>query len=262
MADAVKPTAVGPAVKSAERALRILEVLASIGPAPFADLRRELAMPKSSLHALLSTMSSLGWVTHDPHGGFTLGYRARAIGIAGLDDSDVLALTDDLMTTLRDQVDETVHLARLDGRDILYLASKYSHHGLNVRFEIGRRLPAYVTALGKAMLAEVPEERLRDHLPAVLAPHTVKTIRSPAQLRVELTKARQLGYAEDDEESSLGLHCYAVAVRHGDLPLIAVSCSIPLVRLDDHRPADVVDALLSLKSNLLRRLKPVPDATS
>ena len=47
-----------------------------------------------------------------------------------------------------------------------------------------------------------------------------------------------------------------------DLPLIAVSCSIPLVRLGDHRPADIVDALLSLKSNLLRRLKPVPDPTS
>ena len=83
-----------PAVKSAERALRVVELLATSGPTTFAELRRELGMPKSSLHALITTMKSSGWVTSDRRGAFALGFRAHAIGIPGLDDSDVIQLTD------------------------------------------------------------------------------------------------------------------------------------------------------------------------
>jgi DNA-binding IclR family transcriptional regulator len=257
VSDDVDGIATTPSVKSAERALRVLEVLATVRRAQFTDLKRELGMPKSSLHALLTTMTSLGWITSDRKGAFSLGYRARAIGIAGLGDSNVVVLTDDLMDDLRDAVDETVHLARLDGRDVLYLASKYSRHALNVHFEVGRRLPAYVTALGKAMLAELPDESVATHLPDVLSIYTPKTIHSARHLHGELALVRERGFAEDDEESAIGLRCFAVALRHPDVPLIAVSCSVPVARLSSEREREIVNSLLELRGRFLTRLRPL-----
>jgi len=254
--EAGSATKMVPAVKSAERALRLLEVLTTDKRATFAALQRELGMPKSSLHALLATMSALGWVSTDRRGAFTLGYRAHALGIAGMDDSAFIALTDDLLDELRTKLDETVHLARLDGLDVLYLVSKYARHALNVHFEVGRRLPAYVTALGKAMLAELADDVVPEHLPETLTPLTPHTIVARPTLLKELSSIRQAGYAFDDQEGTIGLTCFAVAVHHLDLPLIAVSCSIPNVRLDDAKRELVVAALLEVKINLLARVNP------
>jgi DNA-binding IclR family transcriptional regulator len=245
-----------PAVKSAERALRLLEVLTTDKRATFAALQRELAMPKSRLHALLATMSALGWLSTDRRGAFILGYRAHALGIAGMDDSAFVALTDDLLEELQTRVDETVHLARLDGSDVLYLVSKYARHALNVHFEVGRRLPAYVTALGKAMLAELPADAVEEHLPHTLRPMTPHTIVERPALFDDLAVVRREGYAFDDQEGTVGLRCFAVAVHHLDLPLIAVSCSIPTVRLDDAKRALVAAALLDVKVKLLARVNP------
>jgi DNA-binding IclR family transcriptional regulator len=245
-----------PSVKSAERALRLLELLAKRRQLTFAELQRELGLPKSSLHALLTTMSELGWAAADRRGALTLGYRALALGIAGQADVAFAALTDDLMEQLGRQVDETVHLARLDGSDILYLASKYSRHALQAHFQLGRRLPAHVTALGKAMLALLPPDELSAHLPDPLVAITPRSIATLPALQAELRQARQRGYALDDEEGTVGLRCFAVAIRHRDLPLIAVSCSVPTARIEPAKEDSIVAALLELKAALLARLDP------
>lgn len=248
--------AAAPSVKSAERALRLLELLAKRRQLTFARLQRELSLPKSSLHALLATMTELGWVAADRRGALTLGYRALALGISGQEDVAFAALTDDLMEQLGRRVDETVHLARLDGSDILYLASKYSRHALQAHFQLGRRLPAHVTALGKAMLALLPPDALAAHLPDPLVAITPRSIATLPALRAELHEIRQRGYARDDEEGTIGLRCLAVAIRHRDLPLIAVSCSVPTARIEPTREDAMVAALLDLKSALLVRLDP------
>jgi len=254
----IKPApAVGSAVKSAERALRILEYLATSGPAQFSDVRRDLGIPKSSLHALLGTMAAIGWISSDGRNSYVIGYRARAIGIAGGETSDVIALSEDLLAALRDDLGETIHLARLDGQDVHYLSSKFSAHALNVRFDVGRRLPAYATALGKAMLAEFPDDVVARHLPPVLTPLTSKTISTKAGLLEELAVTRRTGFAEEDEQSSIGLHCFAVAIQHDDLPLIAISCSVPKARLEDLVADRVAASLVEARRQLLLRLRPV-----
>lgn len=245
-----------PAVKSAERALRILEILATDGPVHFTDIRRALEIPKSSLHALLSTMVAIGWLRPAGSGEYTVGFRASAIGISGAGAPDLIALAQQPLRALRDRVGETAHLARLDARDVVYLASEFSDHALNVRFEVGRRVPAYRTALGKAVLAELPDAELADHVPSVLTPSTPRTVRTRSALRAELRLARENGFAEEDEQNSLGVHCFAVAVRHQDAPLVALSCSIPTARLQTHRPEEIVAALVDARDQLLARLAP------
>ncbi len=246
----------GPSVKSAERALRLVELLAEREPRSFTELYRALDMPKSSLHALLASLAHQGWVADDGRDGVSLGYRARAMGLSGLDESDVLDLVGDVMTQLRVHLDETVHLARLDDGDVLYLASRYSRQALGVRFRPGRRMPAYATALGKALLAALPAPELAAALPGEYAALTPSTLTSAAALTAELDRVRAAGYAEDHEEGTVGLQCAAVALQHADLPLVALSCSVPVPRMTDAKRAAIVEALLAARATVLGRLRP------
>lgn len=250
------PGAPGPSVKSAERALRLVELLSEREPRSFTELYRALDMPKSSLHALLASLTRHGWVADDGRDGVSLGYRARAMGLSGLDESDVVDLVSDVMAGLRGRLDETVHLARLDDGDVLYLASKFSRQALGVRFRPGRRMPAYATALGKALLAALPAPELAARLPGELVALTPSTLTSAAALAAELDRVRADGYAEDHEEGTVGLRCVAVALRHDDLPLVALSCSVPVPRMTDAKRDAIVAALLEARSAVLARLRP------
>lgn len=250
MEDAISGKAV-PSVKSAERALRLVELLAEREPRSFTELYRALDMPKSSLHALLASLTHHGWAADDGRGGVSLGYRARAMGLSGIDESDVLGLVDDVMDDLRTRLDETIHLARLDDGSVLYLASKYSRQALGVRFRSGRRMPAYATALGKALLAASPDSAWPDEFVA-LTPHTLGSV---AALTEELERVRAAGFAEDHEEGTVGLRCVAVALVHADLPLVALSCSVPVPRMTDAKHAEIVSALLDARTAVLGRLR-------
>jgi DNA-binding IclR family transcriptional regulator len=87
-------------------------------------------------------------------------------------------------------------------------------------------------------------------------PYTPKTITSKTVLKEELETIRADGYSEDNEEGTPGVHCFAIAVRHLDVPPIAVSCSVPIARLDAPRAKEIVQALLESRGRLLARLNP------
>ena len=119
------------------------------------ELARELDIPKSSLHGILRTMIARGWVETDATGTrFGLGVRALQVGAAYLDSDDTVGLVASLLDELAQEFGETVHLGRLDGADVVYIAKRESMHPLRLFSAIGRRLPAHATALGKALLAQ------------------------------------------------------------------------------------------------------------
>ena len=118
---------------------------------------------------------------------------------------------------------------------------------------IGRRLPAHATALGKAMLAELDDERVRatvgDPLP-VITEHTIGTA---AELVDRLATVRERGYATDDEESCIGMRCFAVALPFGSPARDAISCSVPFARLDPARADEIVGLLLETRDAFARQ---------
>lgn len=248
------PEPATPSVKSAERVLQLLEHLARASkPFTLREISRDLPIPRSSLHALLTTMVRSGWATQlDGH--YALGPVARLLGSARLDDADVVEVADKVLTRLRDQLGETVHLATLDGRETLYLASRFSPHALGVRFQPGRRLPAQITALGKAMLAGCSHSELADHLPTEYVAATPKSIRSESALLAQLAEIRRRGYAVDDEETAVGLRCFAVILAIPSQPPHAISCSSPLARLDPAAEARILSGLRHGRDEILRNL--------
>nr|WP_216853371.1 IclR family transcriptional regulator [Phytoactinopolyspora halotolerans] len=241
-------------VKSADRTLEILEVLAdSTERLSLAHLARALSIPKSSLHGILRTMVQRGWAETDPSGTyFGLGVRALLVGASYVDRDDVVSRTQPLLDRLGAETGETTHLGRLDGSDVVYLAKHESPHPLRMFSAIGRRVPAHSTALGKSLLAERSDAAVADLLPRPLPRLTANTVTDLETLLGELARVRATGHAADREESSDGICCFAVALPTTRPAVDALSVSIPAFRLDDEVERRVVDALTRVRDQFRR----------
>lgn len=240
------------AVKSAYRTMQILELMAARPGRPsLTELQRELGIPKSSLHNLLQTLVDRGWLETDSRGTtYSIGIRALRVGITYLDGDPVVQAAGPLLAELRAALDETLHLARLDGSDVVYLASRESAHHLRSSSRIGRRLPAHATALGKALLAARTPEELDARLPARLEALTPDTVTDRAVLDTELAQARLRGWSLERGQNTPGLACIAVAVPGQNPPVDAVSCSFPMVRLTPEHQNHIIDSLVHAASEL------------
>jgi DNA-binding IclR family transcriptional regulator len=245
-------------VKSAARTVEVLELLASRQnrPARLRELSEALGVPKSSLYALLRTLTKHGWVRTDATGTlYGIGIRALLAGTSYLDTDPYVRLVQPYLDQVRAELNETVHFGRLDGSDIVYLATKESGHGLRPYSRVGRRLPAYCTALGKSLLAYRDQATLADHLPETLEPVTQHTLTDRPALERDLRGARARGYALDLQENTLGLQCYGFALRYSDPPTDAISCSVPLARLTPEHEQQIIQVMEETRM-MLERVAP------
>lgn len=240
-------------VKSADRTLDVLEALAS-GASNLSDLSARLGIPKSSLHSILRTLDHRRWVDADAsRSTYSLGMNALLIGASYVDQDSTVIRTSEALDHVAAETGETVHLARLELPDVVYLAKRESTHPLRMFSAIGRRLPAHSTALGKAMLAELPDEAVRRLLPERLDAATAHTITSREKLIEHLAEVRRQGYAIDAEEAGLGMRCIAVVLPFRDPSKDAISCSTPTARLDDTRERKIIETLLTTRDQLSRQ---------
>jgi DNA-binding IclR family transcriptional regulator len=244
-------------VKSAYRALDVLEAMARGGPATMSELARRLDIPKSSLHGLMRTLSERGWVETSGGGSqFRLGLRALQIGARFVDEDELVSEVAPVLDRLAVATGETVQHARLDGDQVVYLAKRDSAHPVRLISSIGSRLPAHATALGKALLAARDDQSVAGLLAFPLTALTGRTITSEGPLTEELALTRSRGYAIDDGEAADGLRCFAVTVpgdglrRRPGPATDAISVSVPAFRLDEARERELVAALLEAQARL------------
>lgn len=247
-------------VKSAARTVEILEFLAARQnrPVRLRELSDALDVPRSSLHALLRTLASHGWVRADSTGTlYGIGIRALLAGTSYLDTDPYLPLVAPFLDELRERLDETFHFGRIDGDDVVYLATRESSQYLRPYSRVGRRLPAYCTSLGKSILATIEPGERDLHVPEVLAPVTPHTITDRATLDAELVTTRHRGFAVDNEENTLGLRCFAVALQYAEPATDAISASIPMSRLTPARESEIIDSLRQVADKVARIVGPM-----
>ncbi|WP_371679116.1 IclR family transcriptional regulator [Streptomyces sp. NBC_01276] len=239
-------------VKSAVRTVLLLEHFAARpGLHSLADIQNDLSLPKSSLYMLLRTLVNLGWVETDATGTrYGIGVRALLVGSSYIDGDEVVAAARPTLDRLSDDTTETIHLARMDGTSVVYLATRQSQHYLRPFTRVGRRLPVHSTALGKALLATHTDEEVRRLLPRRLEAVTQHTITDREQLVEELALVREQGYALDREENTLGLRCFGVAVPYRTPARDAVSCSVPVARLTPGHEQLIKAALFEARDRL------------
>ena len=249
------------------RALALLERLAQQRqPMSMARLATDLALPKSSVHGLCSTLLSLGYLRRQADGGLSIGPRVMSLAAAFVAGTDVAREFDALWLAAARQEppDETVLLSVLDGNDVVYLAARNGTRPLGLAFTPGMRLPAHLAATGRAMLAYLApvlpplsaDAKAAAHAAAhvgagPLASMTPRSLTAPAALAAELALTRQRGYSVDDEGVRLGVFCVAAPVfGAGARPVAGVGVCLNKATLDDadlarqqQRVVDIAHAL-------------------
>lgn len=244
----------GGQVKSLVRGLTILERLAEARDGvALTDLAQRVGLPASTMHRLLNTMASLGFVRQDQRSGrWMIGLESFAVGNAFLYSRDYVTASRPYMRRLMEESGETVNLSVLDDGEAVLLSQVECHEMMRMLARLGSRAPLHASGVGKALLAALPEKEVsmilhRRGLPRM----TETTIDTPARLFADLEQIRQRGYALDDEEHAVGLRCVAATIHdeYGE-PLAAISLSGPRARISRERLINLGGLVLNVTSEI------------
>jgi len=217
-------------VQSIERAFRLLETMADHGGTMgLSQLAAESGLPLPTIHRLLRTLVDLGYLRQDASRQYVLAPRLIRLGESSEAMLSVWAKPH--LDRLVAELGESANLAMLDGDEIVYVAQAQSRRSMRMFTEVGRRVLPHCTAVGKAILAELPEEQVQDLLRRTGMPeHTEHTITDPDEFAKALLWVDEHGFAIDDEEQEHGVRCVAVAVP--DAPTrLGLSVSGPATRM-------------------------------
>jgi DNA-binding IclR family transcriptional regulator len=233
-----------PSLTSVGKALAILD--AFDGADPFlgvSDIARRAGLPKSTAFRLLLSLAEQGYVERRGVQ-YCLGTHLFELGnqVSWCRPRNLRETALPYMCELQNLTNRTVHLAVLDGCEVLYIEKVQGHKPVAAPTRVGGRVPARNTALGKAILAYSPDSAVERVLAANAVPRTRYSIASPRVFREELAEIRRSGYAFDREESKLGLTCVAAPILRSGEALAAISISGTVGDFDPDRIARRVRA--------------------
>ncbi|BAF58658.1 MAG: IclR family transcriptional regulator [Pelotomaculum sp.] len=243
-------------IQSLERAIMILEYLRR-GPTSLSELSRELGLHKSTVFGLLQTLAWHNYVHQEEKTGqYSLGYRVLALGSAYLENCDLRKVAVPYLRQLVDEYGETVHLVIMDDGQVVYVDKIDSPQSIRMVSRIGRRLPAHCTGVGKAMLAFLPEEKVK----LIVEKHglpgfTPNTITTWERLVEELARIRKEGVSFDREEIEEGLCCVAAPViGYYRQPIGAISVSGPKLRMTEEKMSLIAGSLKEIAAEISRQM--------
>ena len=231
-------------IQSVTRALSVLNAIAEEESGlTLAEISEKVGLPPSTTHRHLTTMQEESFVRFDAETGtWLIGVQAFLTGSAFIGSRDIASIARPYMRRLMEASGETVNLAIADEARgyVVYLAQVECKHMMRAISRPGELVPMYCSAVGKALLAAMPETSIAAIFQKTgLKRITEKTITSPAKMRAELVRIKSEGYALDDEEHAVGLRCIASVLcnEHGE-PLAAISMLGPMARISDDKIAE------------------------
>jgi IclR family pca regulon transcriptional regulator len=232
--------------QSLERGLAILSSFHSDRPLiGVSELSRGLDLSRSTAHRYVATLAKLGYLQQDPESKrYRLGPKVLDLGFSALNSMDLREISAPHLRKLSDETQHTVNLAILDGTDVVYIercrTTQPGQREIDLNLHVGARLPAYCTAMGKAILAFVPGDRLEEIIAATdFAPRGPNTLTDPKALREELNKIRASGIAVNDEELAYGLRSIAAPIHSHSGEVVAA------LNLAVHRTMVSMDELIA-----------------
>jgi len=215
-------------VPAATRALRVLRFLASQpDPVPLERIMRACDLPRSTAYHLLRAMVDEGFVVHlaEEHR-FGLGVAAFEVGSGYARQAPLQRIARRPLAALVDRAGQSAHLAVLHGRDVLYVLEERAPGRPPLVTDVGVRLPAHLTASGRAILASLPAPQVRALYPgpAAFVDRHGTGPRTLSALRTVLSETRQRGYATEEGEVTPGLASVAAAVHdHNGHPVAGIA---------------------------------------
>jgi DNA-binding IclR family transcriptional regulator len=234
-------------------ALSVMELVVSEGPLGLGDLARELQLPKSTLHRICAILADRGWAIRDEQGRYEPGVRAIGLGSRAA-DLPIITGFRDAVSGLMARHDETICLAVVDGRESVFVAIEETSQPVRLHTWVGRRAPAYASASGRVILAaRPPREVSAAYRGRALLRPTGGRLRNMAELHEILDEVRANGYAENHEETAVGLYTASVPiVNEGGTVLAAMTMCVPTSRMDDERRERILADLIGAGEALSR----------
>ncbi|MFJ3621782.1 IclR family transcriptional regulator [Streptomyces iakyrus] len=218
-------------MKSVTRSLRVLEAVAQHQPVTVGELTKLFGLPKSTVQRTLVTLAEAGWLRANRKDTtrWEIGARVLAVRPAALQGSSLFAAAREPMIRLRDQVNETIHLSVPDALHSMVVVDRVDcAHAVRTFHAIGDTSPLHATATGHAVLAHLAKSELDEFTAGTLKEYGEETITDPGELRAELRRVKDRGYAVNHNQYLQGVCAIAAPVLDGDgVPLAAVAASLP-----------------------------------
>ncbi len=231
----VSSSSLDPQTRSVVRALSVLDCFAEARqPLSIAQISRAVAVSRSSAYRLLRTLQTRGYVMETPSapGRYQLGPRILDLASCFLERFDLRDVARPHLIQLRDLSQETVHLVIPDRGQVIYIDKVETNQPVRMVSAIGRHAFMHCTAVGKAILAFLPNPEVEAIIREQgLAAHTANTITDAARLEAHLREVSAHGFALDDEENEDGIRCIGAPVLdQRKVPVAAISISGPAYR--------------------------------
>jgi len=233
------------------KALDVLDRVAAIGrPVRFGEVLAQAAYPKPTLYRFMQTLTNQGMLAYDPdRQTYSLGVRLVRLAHAAWAQSSLAPIARPWLDKLSHDTGETIHLAQLDQGQVLYVDKRNAARPVEMFAQAGKVGPAYCTGVGKAMLAWLDPDALRDALQRqAFHRFTAQTLANRDQLVVELEAIRVRGFAFDREEHEPGIICVAAPILTragrvmGALSITSTTASTTLAALTERAPQIIATA--------------------
>ncbi len=222
-------------IESVDNALKVLLLLGEEPKLRLTDVSRYLGVASSTAHRLLAMLQYRGFVRQDATTrSYVPGPTLDGLAFGVLRRLDVRTRARPVLERLNGDLEETVHLGRLEGSNVHFIDSVESARALRVGGRLGKSMPAHCTSTGKALLSELPDEEvLRLYPEEQLVRLTAHSIGTRTALLADLARIRERGYSQSIEEAEEGVSSVAVALRSTQSPRLAINVSAPLSRMTD-----------------------------
>ena len=236
---------------------RVLDILERLAASPngltLTELSVDMDAPKSSLFPIVHTLEQRRYLQQEEASGrYSIGPGALALSAAAGEGLQPIV---QVMKRVVAQCQETCQLGILDHDQVLYLEKEDSTQAIRMISRVGNRLPANATAIGKALLSGLPDQKIRDLYTGGLPRLTEQTITDLEELLCQLRSVREGAIATEQEESTPQLACWAVPLRQQQHVFSALSVSVPLFRCQPEKVAQVCQCLLNAQSEIEQMAK-------
>ena len=234
-------------ISAVARAFVIVEKLSGVSSMCLEDLAKACGLAKPTVYRFLLTLRDLGYVRRGEGDRWFLTMKLFGIGSRALDHIDLPTVARPIAEALSASLGETVHMGILDGDEVLYVLKIESRYTIRMYSRVGKRVPLYCSAMGKALLANLPEdERLAAMKSMRPVRFTPNTIVDTGALERELGRIRSAGIAMDREEHEQGIICLAAPILGmGGTVAAALSCSWPAFRYEAARNDEYAQAIMA-----------------
>ena len=232
--------------------------MAENGAISLTELSGLANLNKATVHRLLATLIYKGYIEQNPQTGYyEVTFKLFQLGNKKVETIDSLSVARSLISELSNKIGETVHLVVEDNKEVVYIDKfESSAQTFTTHSRVGSRTPMYCTAVGKALLAEYPDEVIKDVWDHTdIKPLTRNTITDFSLFMEEIKKVRKQGFGIDNEENELGVFCIA-SVYHDYKGEVAgaISISIPTARFVDNISAQYIESVLMCTNKISQLL--------